>query len=155
MLDGGGSRDDGDEDVRNGSMIKPSPAPPLALSHAVPSILAEARDSFERTAFRVTARVTTAKSLYNVNSPSETLKLNLSYLIFVISNLRTILLRTVTGNSIEFRNRKNFILPISRVSDAVAYMHHASILDEGNRCIAPGSFCIPSLRELPSGIRRT
>lgn len=86
MLDGGGTRDDGDKDVRNGSMIKLSPVPPspLALSHAVPSILAEARDSFERTAFRVTARVTTAKSLYNVNSPSN-LKIK-----FVIPDFRYI-----------------------------------------------------------------
>lgn len=122
------------ERVDDKATVSPVPPSPLALSHAVPSILAEARDSFERTAFRVTARVTTTKSLYNVNSPS-TLKLNLSYLIFVISNFLTILLWTVTGNSIESRNKKNFILSMFLKLLIRTCNTRVLVLDEENRCI--------------------
>lgn len=62
----------------NGSMIKlPSHVSlsPLLTSYiVVPSILAEARDSLERTAYGVTARVTTAKSRYNYASSSPSVE---------------------------------------------------------------------------------
>lgn len=84
------------------------PSPPSPSLYAVPSILAEARDSFERTAFRVTARVTTAKSRYNANSPS-----NLE-IKFVIPDFRYIefpvyiVIDGDRGNSIESHSKEKF-----------------------------------------------
>lgn len=96
------------ERVDDKAAISPPP-PHLLLHYTVPSILAEACDSFERTAFRVTARVTTAKSRYNANSPS-----NLE-IKFVIPDFRYIefLLYIVIdgdrGNSIESHSKENSI----------------------------------------------
>lgn len=59
-------------------------ATPPPLSHALPSILAKARDSFERTAFRVTVRGTPRRNHVTTNSP-----LNLE-IKFVIPDFRYI-----------------------------------------------------------------
>jgi hypothetical protein len=79
--------DGGQRDVQNGSMIKLPSFPPTCV--LLSSILPEDRDSFGKNRFPSNySEIVLEREL----SFRRTLKLNLSYLIFVISNFPSILL---------------------------------------------------------------